>query len=408
MSAPAVKVRERGSEGTHSAATCQVCGSSAVVDIFESRGVPVHVGMFYDSPEAALDAPTGDIVLAHCSNCTFTFNRTFDPAKVFYSPGYEVALHHSPVFRAYIERVVNRLADRYELRNKTILEVGCGDAWFLKQLCQIGGNSGIGVDPTAPYEGKRAYDFGTIELIREYYGAAQSSLEVDFACCLSALEHIAHPREFLQTVRRNLGRSGIVCYFEVFNAYQAFQRQETWSPHYEQCNYFSLESLRAAFLQSGFELRDSGADYQGDQYLYVEASTGVETPDMKSNVDSSESQPQSTIVECTTAHEEKLNHWRQRMGEWRAQNTDVVFWGAAGKGISFLNTLPTKGVVSRVVDINPDKQGKFVPGTGQPIVAPQELVSSPPAVIIISNSLYLEEIRRQVADMQMTCEVLVA
>jgi len=51
----------------------------------------------------------------------------------------------------------------------------------------------------------------------------------------------------------------------------AFERQDSWSVHYEQCNYFSLASFARLFELAGFAVVDAGPCYAGDQYLQVSA-----------------------------------------------------------------------------------------------------------------------------------------
>jgi hypothetical protein len=61
-----------------------------------------------------------------------------------------------------------------------------------------------------------------------------------------------------------------------------------------------------------------------------------------------------------------------------------------------------------VVDINPDKHGKYVPGSAQQIMAPEFIAEYQPDTIIISNPLYLQEISRQACSLGVSCDVLVA
>ena len=72
--------------------------------------------------------------------------------------------------------------------------------------------------------------------------------------------------------------------------------------------------------------------------------------------------------------------WRSRVAEWRthggraqAQVGRVVVWGSGSKGVAFLGALGGGDAVSHVVDINPHRQGRFMVGTGHPIVGPATL-----------------------------------
>ena len=57
-----------------------------------------------------------------------------------------------------------------------------------------------------------------------------------------------------------------------------------------------------------------------------------------------------------------------------------------------------------VVDINPNRQGAFIPGTAQEIIAPERLLDIQPQLIILTNPIYEQEIRQQVAEMNLDCQ----
>jgi hypothetical protein len=49
--------------------------------------------------------------------------------------------------------------------------------------------------------------------------------------------------------------------------------------------------------------------------------------------------------------------------------------------------------VAYAVDINPHKTGKFLAGTGHPVLGPAELLHDPPDLVVAMNSIYVGEIR---------------
>ena len=78
---------------------------------------------------------------------------------------------------------------------------------------------------------------------------------------------------------------------------------------------------------------------------------------------------------------EKLASWSEALADARAASCSVALWGAGSKGATFTNMLdPDGSVVSALVDKNPRKVGRFVPGTGQPIVAPEDLMAEAEAL----------------------------
>ncbi len=196
-------------------------------------------------------------------------------------------------------------------------------------------------------------------------------------------------------------------YLEVFNGLRAIRDRETWSIHYEQCNYFGTDTLASVVRAAGYDVLEASTCYGGDQYVYVDAHRGHDdSPGVlpRSTVDSLPLE----ITRFADAHRQALEQWSARLDRFRHEGRRVVIWGTGGKGISFLNTLDTADVVAYAVDINPDRQGMFTPGTAHPVVEPARLQQDRPDVVIITNGLYEREIVRQVDELGVTAECVVA
>jgi 2-polyprenyl-3-methyl-5-hydroxy-6-metoxy-1,4-benzoquinol methylase len=171
------------------------------------------------------------------------WNRSYDASQIVFGPGYEFSLVHSPMFRNFIESVAERLIARHDIRNRTVVEIGCGSGEFLTLLCELGGNRGYGFDPSLKEEREFAAGSGQVSLIRDYYGGQYSEIPADFVCSLSVLEDIDRPAEFLKNIRSTIGARSIKAYFEVFNGARALATMSGWSINYEQCLYWSPKSF---------------------------------------------------------------------------------------------------------------------------------------------------------------------
>ncbi len=384
---------------------CPVCSSRHHGDFFELHGVPVDTCRLWDAAEQAKQARLGDVVLSYCRSCGFGFNRIYDGSKVSFQPGYEASLVYSNVFTTFQHGVATRLIDRYGLRNKTIVEIGCGRGEFLTLLCELGGNNCIGFDPTLPGESIEQIGRGSVQLVPDYYTAQRADLEPDFICCLSVLEDMPQPVAFLEDLKRILGTRRPAMYFEIFNAFRAFEQNETWSIHYEQCNYFGLDSFTYLFERAGFEVLEAGTCYEGDQYLFAEVMPTPETETPSSQVANLRPIP-SVITAFADHHAESMALWQRHLNEFARTKTKAVVWGSGGKGTSFLNALDNTDAIRYVVDINPNRQGQYIGGSGHQIVAPEFLQQYQPDIIVITNPLYEREITEQVAALGIACEFM--
>ncbi|VTZ20897.1 NDP-hexose methyltransferase (fragment) [Methylocella tundrae] len=88
------------------------------------------------------------------------------------------------------------------------------------------------------------------------------------------------------------------------------------------------------------------------------------------------------------------DEWRERVRSASAEGKRIVVWGGGSKGVSFLTTLGLDTEISAVVDVNPYKQGKFMPGAGHRVIAPSALVAEPPDLVIVMNPIYRAEIAK--------------
>jgi hypothetical protein len=84
-----------------------------------------------------------------------------------------------------------------------------------------------------------------------------------------------------------------------------------------------------------------------------------------------------------------------------------VVWGSGSKGLSFLTTVPGAAeAVEYAVDINPYRQGFYMAGTGQRIVAPGELPGLKPDVVVVMNCVYVAEISRALDSLGLAPEIV--
>jgi hypothetical protein len=70
----------------------------------------------------------------------------------------------------------------------------------------------------------------------------------------------------------------------------------------------------------------------------------------------------------------------------------VALWGAGAKGVTFANLIDSERQdLDCIVDLNPEKQGHYVPGTGHPIVSYRDLCERGVTAAILMNPNYRQE-----------------
>ncbi|MDP1806063.1 MAG: class I SAM-dependent methyltransferase [Acidimicrobiales bacterium] len=373
-----------------SISACPACSGS--LRFFHAQdGVPAHSCLLLASRQDAVSYPKGDIALGVCEACGFITNMEFNPALSDYSTSYEETQGFSPRFRAFAHDLAARWIDRYDIRDKDVLEIGCGKGEFLALMCELGGNRGVGIDPSY-VPGRHNAETDRARFISELYNERHAGLAADVVVCRHTLEHIQPVGGFLHMVRRAIGdRRDVVVLFEVPDTLRVLQEGAFWDVYYEHCSYFTAGSLARLFRASGFDILDLSLEFDG-QYLVVEAvpADGPVTAEGAGEDDLAEIE--AGVQRFRNAYSATVRLWREELLVRRANKERSVIWGAGSKGVSFVVTMGPNSGVDYAVDINPLKQGMYLAGVGTEVVAPEFLKARPPDLVVVMNPIYIGEI----------------
>jgi SAM-dependent methyltransferase len=385
---------------------CPACGAVALTAFFEEGYVPTNSCLLLDDPSEATNFPRGDLRIAFCDACGFITNTEFVPGKAEYSQRYEETQGFSPRFMAFARDLARRWVHDYDLRERTVLEIGCGKGEFLVEMAKAGAGHCIGIDPGVHPERIDDPDAAGIEWIADFYDDRYSHLDADVVICRHTLEHIPEVAEFMTSIRRAIGdRPETVVLFELPDVYRVLDEVAFWDIYYEHCSYFSLGSLARLFRRTGFEVLELSREYD-DQYILIAArpstvpASGAPLPaeddleDLRSGVD-----------RFRHGYEELVHGWRGRLEGLRAAGRRAVIWGSGSKGVSFISNLALGDELAAAVDINPHKWGKFMVGSNHEIVAPTRLPQIAPGLVVVMNPIYLDEIGEQLKELDVDAEV---
>jgi SAM-dependent methyltransferase len=369
---------------------CPLCAAQTAQGIFRLESVPVICNQLWPDRAAAQAAPAGTVDLQLCTGCGFIWNSAFEPARMAYAPGYENALHFSPRFQAFAAELAAGLVARHGLAGKHVIEIGCGDGHMLDLLAQNGVASATGFDPSmagvsSPFTGR-----DNVEIVGEYFRSDQLDRPFDAILCRHVLEHLDDPLALLSDIRRAIGSRDVPVYFEVPNAGWMLETVSMWDVIYEHVGYWSAPALTALFRRAGFDPVSVRTGY-GGQFLMAEAVPARPQPDY---LDPGAAQICASARAFAEAADAELQRWRSKL---QGCSGSIVIWGAGSKGISFANALGEAGRgLAAFVDLNTRKHQRIAPGVALPVIAPEQLASLRPAMVLIANALYEDEIIAEV------------
>jgi hypothetical protein len=244
-------------------------------------------------------------------------------------------------------------------------------------------NLGYGFDPS--YDGPETDLDGRLVFHRRLFDET-AEVEPDVVICRHVIEHVARPLELLASVRRALGRSSRArVFFETPCVDWILTHRVFWDFFYEHCSLFTAASLRTAFESASFRV-ETVKHVFGDQYLWLEA-----RPDDLRSPSREPGAIEELAFDYAAVESRLVASWSRKI-ESLGREGRVAIWGAGAKGSTFTNLVdPDAARVDSIVDLNPAKRGRYLPGTGHPIVSYTDLPARGVAHAVLMNPNYREE-----------------
>jgi hypothetical protein len=175
---------------------------------------------------------------------------------------------------------------------------------------------------------------------------------------------------------------------------RVLQQGAFWDIYYEHCSYFTRGSLARLFRSAGFDVHRLYKTYD-DQYLMLEAQPAARPTDALLPQENDLAAVTALVARFERQVGERLQSLADTLARHRDRGQRLAIWGSGSKCVSLLSALKPELVA--VVDVNPHKHGKFLAGSGLEIVGPDALCTLRPDVVLVMNSIYTEEIRRDLA-----------
>jgi len=127
---------------------------------------------------------------------------------------------------------------------------------------------------------------------------------------------------------------------------------------------------------------------------------------MKMDIEDDLKQLSTAIKEFKEKCSRRIDYWRGVIDQATRQGQRMVIWGSGSKGVAFLTTLKLEDQIKYTVDINPYKQGRYMPGIGQKVISPEFLKQYGPDKIVVMNPIYCREIQEELDHLDIKAELL--
>ncbi len=304
-------------------------------------------------------------------------NQSFDDSQICYDENYQNNQATSNVFSAHMRHVYEVIKRQFPAGSK-LVEVGCGKGDFLNIVEADGHFDYAGFD--FAYEGDNPN-------IHKRFLNENDRIDADIIVLRHVLEHIQKPHLFLAMLAQVFPNTPI--YIEVPDYTWITDHSAFFDLTYEHVNYFTPNSLSGLFTSS----MDSGLLFQ-HQYQYIIADLGSLTSDYTDHYNS-DNWVTLDLKDIFKGMQNAINSIEQLNPSQK-----IVIWGGATKGVLFAHHLKTLApdVFKRIgsaIDINPNKQDKYLPSTKLKIVSDADFIASANGdeIVVVMNPNYFDEIK---------------
>lgn len=363
---------------------CPNCESKNTYSVYRVDSVSTYQNVLLPSLKEALEVPKGIIDLNFCTNCTFLYNVAFNENLVGYGPSYENDQTCSEFFNSHVECMVEKLIHDCKIDNHKILEIGCGNGYFLRKILdKIHKNIGVGFDKSLKSDIK--VDNG-VTLYGKYYD--ENDVEnFDVVVSRHVVEHILVNKNLLRLLNKKNPNARF--FIETPSLEWIIENNVFFDIFYEHCSYFSGYSFCKLAEKCDLSIINFERVFN-DQYMWIEC-----VSKKNKSIDIERSLSLEKINKFFRKKEFIEENIRNIMISARKKGS-VFIWGAGAKGLTFANILDsTRQYIDCLVDINPKKQDMYCAGTGHIIKSPDCIKNNNFKTIFIMNKNYMSEIVKE-------------
>ncbi|WP_022688124.1 class I SAM-dependent methyltransferase [Sphingomonas phyllosphaerae] len=360
---------------------------------------------------AALDRPERyyPLRVAVCSSCWLVQTEDFTDREEFFSEDYAYFSSFSTGWLDHSRRYVEAMRDRFALDSGSlVVEVAANDGYLL-QYVTAAGIRALGIEPT--HSTANAARAKGIEIVEEFFGVALAERLVtegrsaDLTAANNVLAHVPDINDFVAGFARLLKPAGVAT-FEFPHLLEMVTHGQFDTVYHEHYSYLSLTAVDRIFAANGLQVFDVDQiqTHGGSLRVYAQRlDTGLRTRGgvvealLRTEVDRGVAT--AAFYKGFQSRVDRLkDEFVRFLLDAKRDGRKVAAYGAAAKGNTLLNFAGVRhDLLPWVVDRNPAKAGKFMPGSHIPIVDEDRIRAERPELIVILPWNIKDEVMEQLS-----------
>tara|TARA_R110002012_G_scaffold35788_3_gene101768 strand:+ start:34276 stop:35508 length:1233 start_codon:yes stop_codon:yes gene_type:complete len=387
---------------------CRHCGSTEFIPFLDLGEAPPS-NSYLDADDLARPEKRYPLVIRTCTECWLTQTEDFADREEFFSGDYAYFSSFSKTWLDHARAYVETMRERFDLGpDSLVAEVAANDGYLLQYVRELGIPC-YGIEPTrSTAEAARARG---IEIVEEFFGQelgsrlAAEGRQADLIAANNVLAHVPDINDFVHGFAELLKPSGVAT-FEFPHLYEMVRGNQFDTAYHEHYSYLSLLAVTRIFSANGLTVFDveTTPHHGGSLRVFACRSDHAAhqvTPNVGAMLETEREagmNAQPFYAGFQVAAEAARDGFRAFLTDARKAGLTVAAYGAAAKGNTLLNFAGADaGEIAFVVDRNPAKQGRYMPGSRIPIVGEDRLLSDQPDRVVILPWNIETEIRSQLA-----------
>ena len=330
-----------------------------------------------------------------CEKCWLVQTEDYAGAEELFDADYAYFSSFSSTWLKHAEKYVADMVQRFDLdASSYIVEVAANDGYLL-QYAKERGIPCLGVEPTTS-TANAAREKG-IEIVEEFFGVKlaeqliRQGKQADLTAANNVLAHVPDINDFVNGFATLLKPAGVST-FEFPHLLRMVTENQFDTIYHEHYSYLSLSAVKVIFEANGLSIFDVEelSTHGGSLRVYAQR-TDLGKRHISPNVTALLKREEIAGVSTSTFYDgfqdkayKVKNDFVAFLIEAKNAGKTVAGYGAAAKGNTLLNYAGIRSdLLPYVVDLNPAKQNKFLPGCRIPIVAEDHLKQSQPDYVVI-------------------------
>ncbi len=371
--------------------TCRCCGSNKLKRVLSLGYQPLANNLLNDVNDKCKLYPLELNVCTECFNCQLSVSVNSD--EMFLNYLYQSST--TKVFRDHFKSAAQQYINDFNLDvNAYIIDVGSNDGIGLKPFLDLGFKNLLGIEPA-----KNLADIANKNGIKTFNGYLQDKVKnpikngADLILASNVFAHSDELKSMAESMKELIKIDGKII-IEVQYLLNTIKDLTFDNIYHEHTNYWSLFAITNFLKKLGlFVFKAEKINTHGGSIrIYVSKNSKEKIDSSVSSILKEEEdfglRKIDTYIQFGKKIEKLKKNVLKNIKKLKEENKNLIGYGAPAKATTALNYFNISKEIDYIIEDNPLKHKKFVPGVKIPIFSKEQCKSKNPAILVLAWNFF--------------------